>query len=29
MNNDLFRVGKHCPSIQTACLWSERAWLGM
>jgi hypothetical protein len=28
MNNDLFRVGKHCPSIQTACLWLESAWLG-
>ena len=25
----LFRMRKHCLPIQIACLWSERAWLGM
>jgi hypothetical protein len=29
MNNDLVRMRKHCLPIQIACLWSERAWLGM
>jgi len=29
MNNDLTRTRKHCLPIQIACLWSERAWIGM
>jgi len=29
MNNALFHMGKQSLPIQIACLWSERAWLGM
>jgi hypothetical protein len=29
MNNDLVCMRKHCLPIYIACLWSERAWLGM